>query len=334
MTGQLGIIYMLHFDQALPARQTLRRLDRRPVRPARPARPRARRAAGRGHLARRYRLHPDPHLRGHPPPRARHQERGRRGPVLPGLHPPALDRPLVSDARRLHPPQLPQPRRKAVTPHAQEPTALAATSATTPTSSTSCSSNFHRTPAGIAWRWRTELLTLTALAAALLAAGHLGHPHLGRHHPGRAPGRGPGRAALPPVHHPARLVRAGPAPPPAAVLRGAAAHPLRAAPAHLVDPADQGRRTHLGAVPRGHLRRGLRSPHRGAARRLLRPRRAGHPQPPVVAPADHRHHPPRHARGPRDHRLPARAAHRRYHIGQLELVPPLDSPPDQGEPAA
>ena len=48
--------------------------------------------------------------------RTRHQERGRRGPVLPGLHPPAAQRPLADDAQRLHPPQLPQPRRKAVTP--------------------------------------------------------------------------------------------------------------------------------------------------------------------------------------------------------------------------
>ena len=29
---------------------------------------------------------------------------------------------------------------------------------------------FHRTPAGIAWRWRTELASLAASAAALLAA--------------------------------------------------------------------------------------------------------------------------------------------------------------------
>ena len=62
-------------------------LDGRSVRPARPARHRARRAAGRGHLARRYRLHPDPHLRRHPRHRTRHQERRRRAPVLPGLHP-------------------------------------------------------------------------------------------------------------------------------------------------------------------------------------------------------------------------------------------------------
>ena len=162
----------------------------------------------------------------------------------------------------------------------------------------------------------------------ILAAGHLDHCHLGRNHPGRARGRGLRRAALPPVHHPAVLVRPGPAPPPAAVLRSPAAHPLRAAPAHPVDPAHQGRGTDLGAVPRGHLRRGLRSPHRGAARRLLRPRRAGHPQPPVVPPDHHRHHPPRHPRGWRTHRIPARAPDR-----ALPRSWP-SSPTDEDEPAA
>ena len=106
---------------------------------------------------------------------------------------------------------------------------------------------FHRTPAGIAWRWRTELLTLSVLTAAwwrldtwtsliwagiilgglALAAGAVPHSRrfitrrawcvLARHRLQRLP-----------------------------VLRSQAAHPLRR-PAHLVDPADQGRRTHLGA---------------------------------------------------------------------------------------
>ena len=169
---------------------------------------------------------------------------------------------------------------------------------------------FHRTPAGIAWRWRTELLTLSGLAVVFWRLDTWTTAHLGRSHPRRPGRRGPGRAALPPVHHPAVLVRPGPAPAPAAVLRSPAAHPLRAAPAHPVDPADQGRGAHLGAVPRGHLRRGLRSPHRRAARRLLRPRRAGHPQPPVVPPDHHRHHPPRHPRGQRAHRIPPRAPDR------------------------
>ena len=42
-----------------------------------------------------------------------------------------------------------------------------ATSGTTPTPSTGCSSSFHHSAAGVAWRWRTELTLLAALAAAL-----------------------------------------------------------------------------------------------------------------------------------------------------------------------
>ena len=88
---------------------------------------------------------------------------------------------------------------------------------------------FHHTPAGIAWRWRTELLTLSGLAAAFWRLDTWTTAHLGRQSSSAAlAGRGPGRAALPPVHHPAVLVRAGPAPAPAAVLRSPAAHPLRA----------------------------------------------------------------------------------------------------------
>ena len=39
---------------------------------------------------------------------------------------------------------------------------------------------FNHTPAGIAWRWRTELLTLAGPGCRTAVAGHLGHPHLGR----------------------------------------------------------------------------------------------------------------------------------------------------------
>ena len=163
---------------------------------------------------------------------------------------------------------------------------------------------FHRTPAGIAWRWRTELLTLSVLAAAwwrldtwttltwaaIIVAGllavALAVPHSRRFITRRA-WCVLARHRLQRLCYEAKLhTRSG------------------RLPLISVDPADQGRRTHLGAVPRGHLRRGLRRPHRRAPRRLLRPRRAGHPQPPVVAPADHRHHPPRHARGQPAHQPP------------------------------
>ena len=167
----------------------------------------------------------------------------------------------------------------------------------------------------------------------VLAARHLDQPHLGGRHPRRPGRRGPGRAALPPVHHPAVLVRAGPAPAPAALLRGPAAHPRRAAPPGPVDPADQGRGTLLGAVPRGHLRRGLPGPHRRAARRLLRPRRAGHPQPPLVPARDHRHHPPRHPRGQRTHPIPpAQRLHRRATSSTTWSWSPRWAPPTSRSP--
>ena len=56
--------------------------------------------------------------------------------------------------------------------------------------------DFHRSPAGIAWRWRTELTLLAALLAAYvrLAAGH--HRPVGTHHPHRTHHRGAGHPAL------------------------------------------------------------------------------------------------------------------------------------------
>ena len=128
----------------------------------------------------------------------------------------------------------------------------------------------HHSAAGLAWRWRTELalLTLTIAAvwrlallitiiwAAVVLAAFISI-----------------LLAVPvyaPVHRPPVLVRADPASYPPAVLRSPAAHPVGADPAGAVDPADQGRRTCLAAVPGRHLRRGLPGPPRRAARRLLR----------------------------------------------------------------
>ena len=103
MTGELGVIYMLHFDR--PYRHArhyvgwtddlLHRLDRH----------------AKGHGARLVAViwqagigfTVRPHLRRHPPHRTRHQERRRRGPVLPGLHFPPAQRPLVRPARRFTP---------------------------------------------------------------------------------------------------------------------------------------------------------------------------------------------------------------------------------------
>ena len=156
--------------------------------------------------------------------------------------------------------------------------------------------SFHRSAAGVAWRWRTELVILAVLGAALLRLSRTLTLTGAAIALGRARAGGPGRARLAPVPDPPVLVHPGPAPHPPALLRSTPAHPLRAAPAGAVDPADQSRRTRPRPVPRRHLRRGLRGPHRRAARRLLRPRRAGHPQPQMVPAGDHRHHPPRHPR--------------------------------------
>ena len=115
--------------------------------------------------------------------------------------------------------------------------------------------DFHRSKAGIAWRWRTELTLLAALLAgyfrlaaaittlwalitfAALITAALAIPAL---------------AAVPQAPC---LVPDLPAPPPAGLLRGTAAHPGRTAPADPLDPPDQGRRTRPRAVPRGDLRR-------------------------------------------------------------------------------
>ena len=124
MTSQLGVIYMLHFDQPYKHAKhyvgwtddLLDRLD----------------THARGHGARLVAVIWHAGI-GFTLVRicegTRRRERaiknaGGAGPVLPGLHPPALYRPLVSNARRLHPPHLPQPRRKAVIPHAQQPQRL------------------------------------------------------------------------------------------------------------------------------------------------------------------------------------------------------------------
>ena len=164
---------------------------------------------------------------------------------------------------------------------------------------------FHRSAAGVAWRWRTELAIIALLAAALWrltilftliwAGAVLGALVLALFALPVPGGSSPAGAWCVLTRH--RLQR---------LCYEARLH-TRAGrlPADPVDPPDQGRGTVLAAVPGRDLRRGLRGPHRRAARRLLRPRRAGHPQPPLVPAGDHRHHPPRHPRGQRiDHVAP------------------------------
>ena len=116
MTSQLGVIYMLHFDQPYKHAKhyvgwtddLLDRLD----------------THARGHGARLVAVIWHAGIgftlvricEGTRRPERAIKNAGGAGPVLPGLHPPSPQRPLVRDARRLHPPHLPQPRRKAVTP--------------------------------------------------------------------------------------------------------------------------------------------------------------------------------------------------------------------------
>ena len=77
----------------------------------------------------------------------------------PACTPRPLERPLAADARRPHPPHLPQPRRKAVTPMPKT-NGSGRNQRNNPYQLDELFVKFHRTPAGIAWRWRTELLTL------------------------------------------------------------------------------------------------------------------------------------------------------------------------------
>ena len=215
----------------------------------------------------------------------------------------------------------------------KNPTALAATSANNPYQLEELFVKFHRTPAGhrLAVAHRTAHPRRPGRRAA---GGWTPGPALtwAGSHPRRPGRRGLGRAALPPVHHPAawcvlarhRLQR---------LCYEARLHTRSGRlPLILVDPADQGRRTHLGAVPRGHLRRGLRRPHRRAARRLLRPRRAGHPQPPLVPPDHHRHHPPRHARGPRASSPPRWSGSPRTTTSASSSWSPPRTPPTRASP--
>jgi hypothetical protein len=194
--------------------------------------------------------------------------------------------------------------------------------------------SFHRTPAGIAWRWRTELLTLTALAAAwwrlaswvtitwaaLVLAGFLvvvlGVPHSRRFITRRA-WCVLARHRLQRLCYEARLhTRSGRLP---LVL--------------WTRPTKVGERTwvlcragicaedfeaHIGE---------LRAACYARDARVTRNRRWSH-----LLTIDIIRRDTLAAREIIASPLERLTAH--YHIGQLELVPPLDSPPDEGEPAA
>ena len=244
-----------------------------------------------------------------------------------------MDRPLAADAQRLHPPHLSQPRRKAVTP-CPRTSGSGRNQRNNPYQLEELFIKFHRTPAGIAWRWRTELATLAFIAAALrrldtwttliwaaiILAGFLAVafavPHSRRFITRRA-WCVLARHRLQRLCYEARLhTRSGRLP---LIL--------------WTRPTRVGERTwvlcragicaedfeaHIGE---------LRAACYARDARVTRNRRWSH-----LITIDIIRRDTLAAREIIASPLERLTAH--YHIGQLELVPPLDSPPDEGEPAA
>src|SRR5262249_55475175 len=97
----------------------------------------------------------------------------------------------------------------------------------------------HRTAAGVAWRWRTELAILTLTSAALWRLAHL----ITSPWAGAAVGLALIVLTRPAVDPAPVLVRASPPPGAKTVLGSPPPHQSRQAATGLVDPADQGRRT-------------------------------------------------------------------------------------------
>ena len=115
----------------------------------------------------------------------------------------------------------------------------------------------HHSAAGTAWRWRTELIVLSGLGAAVYWLSRQIGMHWAPVVAGRRARHRLQPAVVAAVHHPPVLVRAGPPPVPPAVLGGPAAHPRRTAARGPVDPPHQGGRAAVRLVPGGHLRRRL-----------------------------------------------------------------------------
>jgi hypothetical protein len=166
--------------------------------------------------------------------------------------------------------------------------------------------SFHRTPVGVAWRWRAELAIAAFLAAVLwrlsllitltwagiLVASALNLalivPHSRRFLTRRA-WCVLARHRIHRLCYEARLhTRSGRLP---LVL--------------WIRPTEVGERAWV------LCRAGISAEDfQDRAEQLRAARRAGHPQPPLVPPGDHRHHPPRHPRGQQHHFVPAGAADR------------------------
>ena len=193
---------------------------------------------------------------------------------------------------------------------------------------------FHRTPAGIAWRWRTELTTLTSPWPPRAGGSTPGPPSPGQ--PSSWPGSWPWSFAVP---HSRRFItrRAW------CVL---ARHRLqrlcyearlhtRSGRLPLIlwtRPTKVGERTWV--LCRAGICAEDFEAHIGELQgRLLRPRRAGHPQPPLVPPDHHRHHPPRHPRGQRAHQPPRwSGSPRTTTSASSNWSPPWTLPPTRASP--
>ena len=102
--------------------------------------------------------------------------------------------PLVNPDQRIHPRHLPQPHRKAVTSWPRTPTYR-----NNPYLIEGLMVDFHRSKAGIAWRWRTRTGSPGRHAGRIPPARRGHHRPMGRYHPGRPHHGRPGGPALAPV---------------------------------------------------------------------------------------------------------------------------------------
>ena len=198
--------------------------------------------------------------------------------------------------------------------------------------------DFHRSKAGIAWRWRTELAfiavtvagylrlaaAITALWALITLAAFITAALLvpySRRFTVQHYWCLVSRHRLQRVCYETRMhTRAG-----------------RLPLIVWIRPTRVGERAFV-ALPGWGLRRGLRRLQRRDRLGLLRPRSAGHPQQEVVPRGDHRHRPPRPADGRCHHRFPHPPHRGQHHAGHgtgSDVIEPTTViPPKDREPVA
>ena len=212
------------------------------------------------------------------------------------------------------PASIPQPSPapdKAVTPHVRNARGSGRNQRNNPYQLEELFVKFHRTPAGIAWRWRTELAQPRRPGRRAAVARSLDHAHLGGPSPSAGPSPWSWRCRTPAGSSPGGSGACWPA----TGSTGCATRPG-------CTPAPGGcplilwtRPTKVGERAWVLCRAGICAEdfeaHIGELRaacyardaRVTRNRRWSH----LI---DHRHHPPRHPRGQRTHHIPARAADR------------------------